>query len=362
MVVYFTFIFASLFFLFLSRTTLCLKSRSISIIISCISASFLIFLSTFRSVGVGTDSHNYVSIFNNIQDFDNVIFYTLAQGEFGFWYLNYIGNFFSDDYFIIFFLISIIIVYSYYSTIFKLSPYKVSSLLVLLLMGPYLFHFNGARQGIAIAIFFVSIQFLIDKSFVRYTICILVGFLFHKSIIICIPLYFLFVKKLDFKQFALFSFLFIICFLMFNEVVSLVSEVDSRYSGYSQKQNSSGGVVTNAFNIILFFWFYVCKKINSIDSKLYDLGFTLFFFGTLINIISLLLQVNPSGFLRFSLYFSQVSVFILPISIYSFKNNKIKFLILLYGATFMTLYFYFTTSTFSNLVPYYFNPLISEYL
>ena len=108
MIIYFLFISASIFFLFLSSTKIITRNKSISIILSCISACFLIFLSTYRSVGVGTDSHNYVSIFNNIDNFDSVILYTLAQGEFGFWYLNYISHFFSDNYFILFYYFKII--------------------------------------------------------------------------------------------------------------------------------------------------------------------------------------------------------------------------------------------------------------
>lgn len=319
----------------------------------------LIILSGFKYKRVGTDTHTYIYYFDEIKSFSDVMYIVDKAGEIGYWSLMYIGHYFTDDYFIIFTFTAMIVAacYSYSLKAFNL---KALSLTTLLLIGPYFFQLNGNRQAITIAIFSISVIFLIKKQPVKYFASILIGFLFHKSIIICLPIYFIFRGEIKARKIAIILFLFILFLVFFQSFISIASDVDSRYSSYGKRQDSAGGVVMSSFNILLLIWFVFCRRINAhiLGTKTYDTLLVLYLLGSLISILSMALGIDPSGFLRMSLYFIQMNIFLLPMSIMSFRDDTTRYIITFAGVLLMVLYFYMTTSTFSNLTPYSFNPII----
>lgn len=327
------------------------KLNALSFII--LSALVMIIFSGMRSSHVGTDTGAYIYFFESSIDYKIVMERIRGQGEAAFWLLNYFTRSLSSNYIIMFSLNALIITYCYYRGIIKQSESPAYSLAVLLLIGPYFFHFNGARQGIALAIYFVSIKYLVDKSFAKYSFCIMLAFLFHKSVIFCLPFYFFFHKEFNVKNSLLLTFPFLIFIFLFQDFVNITSDIDSRYSSYGVKQDNAGGVVTNMFNIILFIWFLISSYLFKIKSQIYDICLNIFYVGVLINISSLFLQINPSGFLRLSVYFTQVSLFLLPISVYSIKNKVIRSSVVLLSFILMYVYLYLTVTSFSNLVPYF---------
>jgi hypothetical protein len=148
--------------------------------------------------------------------------------------------------------------------------------------------------------------------------------------------------------------------VFFQLFINIASSVDSRYSSYGTQLDTRGGVVVSLFNVLLLIWFVGCRKVNKhiLATKTYDTLLVLYFLGALISILSVVLGVDPSGFLRMSWYFIQMNVFLLPMTIMSFRDNNTRYIITFSAVIFMTLYFYLTTSAFSNLSPYRFNPII----
>jgi hypothetical protein len=319
----------------------------------------LIAITGFKHIKVGTDTGSYVYYFNKIQTFSDVLIISNKNGEIGFWLLNYLGHLFTDNYFIIFTFSAIIIVTCYF---YALSKFKLGalSLITLLLIGPFYFQMNGNRQAIAIAIFSISIFFIIKKQPVKYIISIFIGFLFHKSIIICLPLYFIFKDDIKPRKMAMITIVFIIVLVFFQTFVNLAAGVDDRYSTYGDQKDTHGGVIVSLFNILLFFWFLLCRYTNRqiLANRNFDILLALYFLGVLISLLSIILKVDPSGFLRLSLYFIQMNIFLVPITILSFRDDSTRYIITMAAVFLMTIYFYMTTSTFSNLTPYRFNPVI----
>lgn len=60
----------------------------------------------------------------------------------------------------------------------------------------YLFGFAAMRQSVALCVFMLSLKYLYRKKFFKYCILVLAAALFHKSVIITLPFYF--VTKLNF--------------------------------------------------------------------------------------------------------------------------------------------------------------------
>jgi len=324
-----------------------------------LSAIPLIIITGFKYKRVGTDTPHYVEYFDKINSVDSLIAIINLKGEPAFWILNYLGHFISDNYFSVFVLSSIIVTSCYLYSI-KQFNLKTLSLATLLLIGPYLFQINGTRQAIAIAIFSVSVLFIIDKKPIKYVLSIFIGCLFHKSIIICLPLYFIFKGEIKPRKIAFILFFFLLFIIFFQSFISIASSIDSKYSNYGDQQETSGGVVVSTFNIILFVWFVLCRKVNArhLGTRTFDILLALYLLGTLISILSIVLRIDPSGFLRMSIYFIQLNIFLLPMTIKSFKDYQTRLIIGICSVIFMSLYFYLTTSTFSNLAPYRFNPIV----
>jgi len=319
----------------------------------------LIFITAFKASTVGTDTVSYIYFFNRLANFQALLAFIEKQGEVGFWLLNYIGHAFSDNHYIIFLYSSLIVTTCYLYSI-KTFNLKTLSLFTLLFIGPYYFQLNGTRQAIAIAVFAVSVVFIIKKQPIRYIISIFIGFLFHKSIIICLPLYLIFRKDIKPKKVAAIIVLFIVVLVFFQTFINFAASIDTRYSSYGDRTESHGGVMVSMFNILLFAWFMICRNINRVilGTRTFDTLLTLYLMGVLISLLSIVLKVDPSGFLRMSLYFIQMNIFLLPMTIISFKDDSTRYIINSLAVLLMMVYFYLTTSAFSHLTPYKFNPII----
>ena len=67
-----------------------------------LSAIPLIFLTSFKHIKIGTDTSTYVYFYNKIKTYEGMVSIIGEQGEAGFWFLNYLGHFITQDFFIIF--------------------------------------------------------------------------------------------------------------------------------------------------------------------------------------------------------------------------------------------------------------------
>lgn len=319
----------------------------------------LIAITAFKNITIGTDTVTYVYFFQKTNSLMQMLHFSQETGEIGFWAMNLLGHFFSNDYFILYLIITLIVTSCY---LYSIKTFKLGTLsfITLLLIGPYFFQMNGTRQAVAIAIFSVSVIFIIKKQLFFYIISILIGVLFHKSMIVCLPLYFIFIGEIKARKVAAILVIFILFLVFFQSFINIASDIDFRYSNYGTKRDSAGGVVVSSFNIILLAWFVLCRKINAhiLGTKTYDTLLVLYLLGSLISILSIVLGIDPSGFLRLSLYFIQMNMFLLPMTILSFRDDITRYIITFFAILLMTLYFYMTTSAFSHLTPYRFNPII----
>ena len=315
----------------------------------------LILITGYKYIKVGTDTGSYVFYFNKVHTFSDVVDLSSSHGEFGYWFLTYIGRLITDSYFIIFLLCTLIITPCYLYSLQRFNL-RTLSFVCLLLIGPYFFQLNGMRQAIAIAIFSISVLFIIEKKPVHYLISIFIGFMFHKSMIICLPLYFLFKDEIKPRKVGLIIFVFIALILSFEKFISIAASVDERYSSYGDKKDTVGGAVVISVNIILFGWFVLCRfwHKSMLATRPFDVLLTLYLLGVMVSLLSMILQIDPSGFLRISIYFIQLNMFLIPMSIYSFRDSGTQYFVMLGAIAVMFMYFYLTTSAFSNLVPYRF--------
>lgn len=82
--------------------------------------------------------------------------------------------------------------------------------------------YNGIRQCIAVMFWLCSLQYIDKKSFFKFILCILGGYLFHKSIIVLVLLYFLLVNGKDYFKSIKFQYVLVaagVCLSFFLTII-----------------------------------------------------------------------------------------------------------------------------------------------
>lgn len=112
----------------------------------------------------------------------------------------------------VFVLTHLIILYYSYRAIKTNSSNYLFSIYIFMLGGFFNHSLNIMRQSMAIAIFLYAIKYIFKKDFVKYILHILLAFLFHKTALIFVPLYFVYYFKFNLRR---------ACFLLIGTSLSI---------------------------------------------------------------------------------------------------------------------------------------------
>lgn len=312
----------------------------------------LVVLTSFagmRSYRVGTDSGTYTRDF---RDNLNIYNFEFEEGvEIGYQYLEYILLRLNADYAWLFFITGAIVVFCYLYIFKKHSVNYAFSVFLFITLGSYTFFFNGLRQGLAMAIFALALPYLLKNKFVPYLLICLLAALFHTTSLFMIPFYFLVNLRIKplYKIIATFlGSLFISSFL-----INYLALSNERYEGYTEAAEESGGILTLGFYTILMLFSYFIIRLYKIRDKETIKLFTFYAVGVVFIIPIAMLGTNPSGPQRLVVYFTWTLALILPVIFKRINNVYITSL----AASLFVIYFFLTTSRFSNLTPYRINPI-----
>ena len=322
-----------------------------------LTAIVLTIFATIRSSDVGTDSNNYVGIFNQFKDSTESIFSITTSIEIGYLILQEIAINISNNYWSLFFAVALVCVFTTYYTINKLSDNVKVSVFIYFSLASYLFFFNGARQAIAASICGLAIYFLINKKRVGYFIIILLAYSFHSTALLMLPFYY--ILRLPFKTRNLILY-FLGSFIALYYLTSILSLFDEstfeRYSVYETRGATGGYLITLFFFIMSLIFIFFRKKIEKSKLRKYDLYLNMCIFSSVIYLV-VSLTGRDVNFLRLSLYFSMGYILIWPIifaSVPIFKQRITRLIFVIIHLAFCFFYIF----KFSNLNPYVINNLI----
>lgn len=250
-----------IFFLFIPRYYKIPESYLLLII-----ALILILIAGLRSPGVDGDSETYVSMFNTFSSPAN-------------YFNNYSEmSFFEPAYYLIPSIISITLGLNYawvfltyaiigislkFAAISRLTDFAFLSVLVYYSHFFILHDMTQIRSGIASAILLLSIPQIQKRKFFRFILLIAIGFLFHYSMIIFLPLYFLGSKKINKKLYLLLLFVpYILHFLKFNILSVLqifkLGFISNKIQIYNDLLESDIFTDINVFNILFLVQLISC--------------------------------------------------------------------------------------------------------
>ena len=316
----------------------------------------LIGFAGFRDYHVGTDTGNYVRMFAGSTSFSSV---TEGANEIGYNLLAWSARSLSDEYVVLLLMIAVIVVCCYVPTITRLTRRYETALFLFVALGTYTFFFNGARQGIAAAICFWALPFVLERRVLPYLLAVGVAYLFHKTALIALPLYFLAAPRIGMKRLVMMAAGTALLIVFLRIFVGFAAEMlDDKYAQYAEA-GEGGGAVWTAFLFGQGVLLYGLKGTVREQKDIYARLLNIYMVGVAIAITSVVSSVNPSGLLRLHQYFSSTAILMWPMVFLQFRSVPLRGLVAFGFLCVTMLLFLLTTSTFSDLTPYRLNPEIS---
>ena len=288
--------------------------------------------------------------------------------EYIFQYITILFDSLNLHYFWYFALWAFIQIFSVYYAL-KDERYLMPYIAISLMMGQYFIHWmNGIRQDLAACIFFYSISFISEKKFLKYILCLIVAFGFHKSALILLPLYPILssAKNLTFNrfiQFVILTFAFVVAITkrdymsdFFPIINYFTMQLD--YGVYSEgviesfvdKTKAGDGMsVRILFLINLFIIYYAPKMKRRFQSNKFIIYYNLYYWGAVFQLFFINNMLLARPFRYFRLFNMLMIAYLLYYLCYPKLTKKnfmffitiIFLLLLLFAATIINEPFYF---------------------
>ena len=313
----------------------------------------LVLFAGLRDLSVGSDTNMYANRFERLPlDFFSLMNQN-TRIELGYRLIEYIGLLFSSNYVVILIITSLITVFFQLKGIYKISTLPAVSIFVLITFGIYTYVFNGARQALAAAIYVFAIYYLVKGNFKKYALWVFIAFFFHKSVIIGLPLYFLFRKNFNTRLLITFIIGTVLTIVFFKLVMQYVSLFNTQYALYQDIEAKGAVYLTLAYVLLSSFFIIMRPKIKQIHKKPYDVYLNMFLFGTIVY-ITVFFTGAYVEMTRIGFYFILSVLFIWPLIFKNLKQNEVIIPFIFFTLV-HALFFFIFIERMGNLTPYILN-------
>ena len=357
MLIYFILLLVVTLSVYLAQKT---SDRTARFLLYGVAFASLVLVSGLRASSVGTDAASYVRTFqsgSSLSDVPNV------TGEPGVPFLSWVGKLIFPNYVMLFTLVAVVVTLCFLLGIRVFSVDPATSVFVLLTSGAFCFSFNGMRQGVSIALFFLSIGFVYYRKLWAFLICVAVACLFHLTAIMALPVYFLVPRKNNFRYNAVLFAAIVVSVLSFSELVALAGRLSPKYLDYGAVGGHLTSGLTYAATLVAVgvFFLYFKRHVQQ-HRPWYDLLLNVYLLGLVVTVVAVVRTTDVSGVMRMNTYFIASQILLWPIVFVNLKGSRHRD-VFRFAFVLLSLVFYATYLTrFSNLVPYGFNPIVHTWL
>lgn len=278
------------------------KSSIIFRILACI---LFVLLVGLRSPLVGVDSHTY---YNHFYVYGNFGCHFVEQG---FDLLTRVLYHLGFDYTSLFLMCVLIPAIPIFFTLENCEKYFASALMFYLLS--FTTCVNGIRQVVVCGIFLFAVKYITSQNFLKYCILIILGWTFHASALILLPLYFILRYSASNKVYIgiyLFSFIFLVipASSIIESIMPYLNFGSRNYAElHSEVSTSSASLLGFLYaSVLRGLIFFLMLKTNSFKKN-----------TVLSNLVFLSVVVPNIGFTvplmsRISMYFTWFGYLLLP--------------------------------------------------
>ena len=312
----------------------------------------LFLLYAFKSNNVGSDYPTYLRCFDEIFLLDwsfllseDVSYYT--SFETGYVILmklisiiSHTDIFFTIVMALIMTLLPIVVIYKYATPLWM-------GIFLFFALSLYTNSFSMLRQSIAIFICWYSIPYIVNRSFFKFLLVVILAFFFHKTALTFIPIYFLYQFKLSAKFYAIAVVGIVIAYVALLPIATLLTSLLT-LNDYTDVDASGGQL----FFFFILFCFIFCAYILRNNKNSYKHAFMhMLFFALMLQLLATKFNILT----RIVDYFKISLIVLLPAAIWSPHFKRCRLLIISLFVTLFILYFYKTNiSNLYSVIPYSF--------
>lgn len=288
-------------------------------------SSLYMLLFGFRDKEVGSDTYNYVRIFNlvNTNNFNQE-----ELNDYLFIYLSKIIGFVSDNPRYILVLVAMIYILLFYIFLRKI-PSKNKIIIFFVFVSTVFFKnmgINILRQGIAEMFFLLSLMFSMNDKKIKYVLISIFSFFTHATLIIPIIVYYLSNKIIGIKINALISVYLIAIVLSYlnwdlNLIIDNLPFIDVKYLKYINSEDSLADFYETGFKFRFVFFNTIYLSLGYIIIKYFNYQVSVFYRRIFITYVIL----SCIYFLMFNIpYSDRIGLFswcLIPLIVYPFFSN-----------------------------------------
>ena len=302
----------------------------------------------------------YPDISNYYDFFINGKSYALGNFGVGYLFLNRFVRFFSSSFQVLLAVVSIIVIGSYAKVIKEYSPYIWLSLILYILINYYPSFFI-LRQYLAIAMFLLSLQHVVKRDFIKFSICSIIAISFHTTALLVVPLYFLYGLNGNKKNMILLALGSVLIIFTFKSAAYYVNMFSEYYAGYFETD-----VEESMWQRTLLKIYIALVYLYTLGKKSYLAGINrLVFYGMVLNIVICISAMNIFSAHRLRDYFAYADFIGVPIILYeaaqfkSLKKPIVYLLVAIYiGALAISFNNFVQGSNMSNQYEFFWNSII----
>ena len=328
------------FIIFVIGTLLGLRNRKLSsFLLLCVAIYLFVFLALFNyQTFPDIDTYNEYYSFLSQNTIEDLYYYKGTLMEYGYLLFNKILTFINSDPRTLYITRGIIFSICI-TTVIKKHSYNHFITVVFFFL---IFGLNQSifvvRQYLAIAIYLLSISYILNKNIKRYLIIWLIAFSIHKSLIVCLPLYWLYHNfKLKKDNVLLVSIIFILGSFLLKSIVLIAAERFGIYGDYLLNMGDDGNSVGLLLRALCIFVPFILFGGGNFDKDNY---YKLFYWTSLLNVVmSIVLVGVPSGSRLYPCY-NSFSMLVIPYIASCINSKRIRIsLIVCLVLIFLYLYF-----------------------
>ncbi len=211
-------------------------------------------------------------------------------------------------------VLGIIILVPVFTMIWKYSKYPCISLIVFISMN-FLTLTSIYRQWCAIAILMYSFKYVYKRDFKRFILLVTLAFLFHRTAILFLLVYFMYNIKVTLKKLIIGFCVSIGLIFMGESLLPILN----RFARIKWDTSFNGGISLYAVLwIVVVFSYILCRKYMQEDS--YRLSFNMVLFAAILQSLSFTFSIWS----RAILYFYMILIILLPNTLYNINNQDYR--------------------------------------
>jgi transmembrane protein EpsG len=252
-----------------------------------------------------------------------------GQKDFGFYFLQMLLKTISEDPQILVFVTGLITNALIVAVLYNYSRLFELSLFVYITSGAFIISMNGMRQFLAAAIAFAATTYILKGDWKKYMLVIIFASIFHQSVLILLPVYFIVRQKAWTRTtgiLILLSISIVAAFNQFSEVL-FASIQDTQYGHY--ESFSEGGanvlrvIVSGAPLLIAYFGRKRLREIFPNSDVIVNLS--------LMSVIMMIIATQNWIFARIAIYFDLYQLILIGwiVKVFREKDQKLVYISML---------------------------------